>query len=135
MMDEMVVAGAVRTHTGRSGGALASLEVVALGVLPVREAVIRSGCGVSTTDRVLLGQVLQAGADQNPVRQAAVAPGLGMESMSDAIHLLDRSWVGHLFGHGTLIDVLARDGPTCAFASRSMGEATARHQAALEVDG
>jgi acetyl-CoA C-acetyltransferase len=171
-MDEVVIVGSVRTPIGRFGGAFAALDAVTLGAVAVRAAVERSGIGADAIDRVLLGHVLQAGAGQNPARQAAVAAGLGMrtpaetlnkvclsgmsaiahardllrlgeaevvvaggmESMSNAPHLLDRSRTGYRYGHGTLIDVLLHDGLTCAFDTCSMGEATERYQADMGID-
>ena len=172
MSDDVVIVGAVRTPIGRFGGALAPLAAVTLGAVAVREAVGRAGVDPVDVDRVLLGHVLQAGAGQNPARQAAIAAGLGMhapaetlnkvclsgmsaiahgrdllrlgeaqvvvaggmESMSNAPHLLDRSRTGYRYGHGTLIDVLVHDGLTCAFDSCSMGEATERYQADMGID-
>jgi len=171
-MDDVVIVGAVRTPVGRFGGGLAPLDAVTLGSIAVRGAVERSRVDPERIGRVLLGQVLQAGAGQNPARQAAVAAGLGMrvpaetlnkvclsgmsaiaqgrdllrlgevdvvvaggmESMSNAPHLLDRSRTGYRYGHGTLIDVLLHDGLTCAFDACSMGEATERYQAGMGID-
>jgi acetyl-CoA C-acetyltransferase len=171
-MDDVVIVGAVRTPVGRFGGGLAPLDAVTLGSVAVRGAVERSLVDPERIGRVLLGQVLQAGAGQNPARQAAVAAGLGMhvpaetlnkvclsgmsaiaqgrdllrlgeadvvvaggmESMSNAPHLLDRSRTGYRYGHGTLIDVLLHDGLTCAFDACSMGEATERYQAHMGID-
>jgi acetyl-CoA C-acetyltransferase len=171
-MDDVVIVGAVRTPVGRFGGGLAPLDAVTLGSVAVRGAVERSRIDPERIGRVLLGQVLQAGAGQNPARQAAVAAGLGMhvpaetlnkvclsgmsaiaqgrdllrlgevdvvvaggmESMSNAPHLLDRSRTGYRYGHGTLIDVLLHDGLTCAFDACSMGEATERYQADMGID-
>jgi acetyl-CoA C-acetyltransferase len=170
--DDIVVVGAARTPIGRFTGGLAAWDAVALGAVAVRAAVERSGVAAASVDRVLLGHVLQAGAGQNPARQAAVAAGLGMhtpaetmnkvclsgmsaiahgrdllrlgeaevvvaggmESMSNAPHLLDRSRTGYRYGHGTLVDVLVHDGLTCAFDACSMGEATERYQADLGID-
>ena len=170
--DDIVIVGAARTPIGRFSGGLAPLDAVALGGRAVAAAVERAGVDGALVDRVLLGHVLQAGAGQNPARQAAVAAGLGMhtpaetlnkvclsgmsaiahgrdllrlgeadvvvaggmESMSNAPHLLDRSRTGYRYGHGTLIDVLVHDGLTCAFDTCSMGEATERYQAGLGID-
>lgn len=169
---DVVVVGAARTPIGRFGGALASLTAVELGAVAIRAALERSGVVAEDVDRVLMGHVLQAGAGQNPARQAAVAAGLGMrtpaetvntvclsgmsaiahgrdllrlgeaevvvtggmESMSNAPHLLDRSRTGYRYGHGTLVDVLLHDGLTCAFDACAMGEATERYQAGLGID-
>jgi acetyl-CoA C-acetyltransferase len=172
VVDEVVIVGSVRTPIGRFGGVFASLDAVSLGAVAVRGAVARSGIDAAAVDRVLLGHVLQAGAGQNPARQAAVAAGLGMhtpaetlnkvclsgmsaiahardllrlgeaevvvaggmESMSGAPHLLDRSRTGYRYGHGTLVDVLVHDGLTCAFDTCSMGEATERYQSGMGID-
>jgi len=171
-MDAIVIVGSARTPIGRFGGGLASLDAVSLGAVAIRGALARSGLAGDRADRVLMGHVLQAGAGQNPARQAAVAAGIGMgapaetlnkvclsgmsaiahgrdllrlgeaevvvaggmESMSTAPHLLDRSRTGYRYGHGTLIDVLVHDGLTCAFDLCSMGEATERYQASLGID-
>jgi len=171
-VDAIVVVGAARTPIGRFGGGLASLNAVALGAAAISGAVERAGVALEAVDRVLMGHVLQAGAGQNPARQAAITAGLGMgtpaetlnkvclsgmsaiahgrdllrlgeaevvvaggmESMSNAPHLLDRSRTGYRYGHGTLIDVLVHDGLTCAFDACSMGDATERYQAELGID-
>lgn len=168
---DVVVVGAARTPIGRFGGVLASCSAVDLGAAAIREALRRARVPADDVDRVLMGHVLQAGAGQNPARQAAIAAGLGMgtpaetlntvclsgmsavahardllrlgeatfvvaggmESMSSAPHLLDRSRTGYRYGHGTLVDVVVHDGLTCAFDACSMGEATERHQAGLGI--
>jgi len=170
--DDVVIVGSARTPMGRFGGALAGLDAVELGAVAVRGALARAGVDAASVDRVLLGHVLQAGAGQNPARQAAIAAGLGMhtpaetlnkvclsgmsaiahgrdllrlgeadvvvaggmESMSRAPHLLDRSRTGYRYGHGTLVDVVVHDGLTCAFDTCSMGESTERYQAGMGID-
>jgi acetyl-CoA C-acetyltransferase len=171
-VDDVVIVSAVRTPIGRFQGQLAGLSAVALGATAIRAAVERAGIASDAVDHVLMGHVLQAGAGQNPARQAAVAAGIGMgvpaetlnkvclsgmsaiahgrnllrlgdasfvvvggmESMSNAPHLLDRSRSGYRYGHGTLIDVLVHDGLTCAFDACSMGEATERYQSEFGID-
>jgi len=59
-------------------GAYASLSAVDLGVVTVKELLKR--CNIApdsgTVDEVIFGQVLQAGAGQNPARQVALGAGL-----------------------------------------------------------
>jgi len=68
-----------RTPIGKIGGALASLSGVELGALAISAALERGGIDASDVDHVIMGQVLQAGAGQNPARQAAVKAGIPME--------------------------------------------------------
>ncbi len=80
MTDAVVIVGAARTPIGRFGGALAPCDAVALGAAAIRTAVSRSGVASDAVDQVAMGHVLQAGAGQNPARQAAVAAGLDMRT-------------------------------------------------------
>jgi len=75
--DDVVVVAAARTPFGRFRGALSGLTAVDLGAVAIRAAIERAaGLRADDIDVVLMGQVLQAGAGQNPARQAAVAAGL-----------------------------------------------------------
>src|SRR3712207_2595522 len=111
-----------------------------------------------------MGQVIQAGAGQNPARPAAVARGIpmsvpsftlnkvclsgidaialadqliragefevvvagGMESMTQAPHLLANSRVGTKYGDTKLIDSMAHDGLSDTFDQIAMGVLTER---------
>ena len=74
--DVVILAGA-RTPQGRLNGQLAPFTAVELGSKAIAAAVARSGVDVGDVDRVIMGQVLQAGAGQNPARQSAVGGGIG----------------------------------------------------------
>jgi acetyl-CoA C-acetyltransferase len=75
--DDVVVVAAARTPLGRFRGALAPLSAVELGAVAARAALERAGgLTAADVDAVVVGQVLQAGAGQNPARQAAVAAGV-----------------------------------------------------------
>lgn len=77
--DDVVIVSAARTPQGRLRGALASLTAVELGAVAARAALERAGgLSAADVDAVIFGQVLQAGAGQNPARQTAVAAGVGM---------------------------------------------------------
>ncbi|MGC5614780.1 acetyl-CoA C-acyltransferase [Georgenia sp. Z1491] len=74
--DDVVVVGAARTPFVRFNGQLATLSAVELGAHAIGAALERSGVCGEAVDVVLMGQVLQAGAGQNPARQAALAAGV-----------------------------------------------------------
>jgi acetyl-CoA C-acetyltransferase len=74
---ESVIISAVRTPTGKFLGALKEFTAPQLGALVVREAVRRAGIDPNLVDECIMGQVIQAGAGQNPARQAALHGGLG----------------------------------------------------------
>lgn len=74
--DVVILAGA-RTPQGRLNGQLAAFTAVELGARAIAAAVERAGVEPSDIDQVIMGQVLQAGAGQNPARQSAVGAGIG----------------------------------------------------------
>jgi acetyl-CoA C-acetyltransferase len=76
---DVVIVAAARTPQGRLKGALSSLTAVQLGSAAIRGALERGGVPASAVDAVLVGQVLQAGAGQNPARQAAIGAGIGWD--------------------------------------------------------
>jgi len=78
--DDVVVVSAARTPQGRLRGSLAALTAVELGAVAARAALERAG-GITAqdVDAVIFGQVLLAGAGQNPARQTAVAAGIGLD--------------------------------------------------------
>ncbi len=73
---EVVILAGARTPQGRINGQLASLSAVELGAHAIRGALSRSGVAPESVDAVYMGQVLQAGAGQNPARQSAIAAGV-----------------------------------------------------------
>ncbi|MFQ1001461.1 acetyl-CoA C-acetyltransferase [Modestobacter sp. SSW1-42] len=157
-----VIVGGARTPMGRLLGAFTDLSAADLGGIAIRAALERAGVTGDQVDYVIMGQVLQAGAGQNPARPAAVAGGIpmsvpsftlnkvclsgldaialadqliragefdvvvagGMESMSQAPHLLKGSRTGTRFGDATLVDAMAHDGLTDTFDQVAMGELT-----------
>jgi len=74
---DVVILSAARTPQGKILGALASQTAVQLGAVALRKALDESGVGADAVDAVIFGQVLQAGAGQNPARQTAIAAGIG----------------------------------------------------------
>lgn len=75
-MKDVVIVGAARTPIGCFQGALARRTAVELGSVVVKALIERSGLNPLDVDEVILGQVLTAGAGQNPARQTALNSGL-----------------------------------------------------------
>ncbi|MGO2541706.1 MAG: acetyl-CoA C-acetyltransferase [Specibacter sp.] len=74
--DVVILAGA-RTPQGRLNGQLAPFTAVELGSKAIAAAVTRSGVDAADINFVIMGQVLQAGAGQNPARQSSIGAGIG----------------------------------------------------------
>ncbi|HSC00970.1 MAG TPA: acetyl-CoA C-acyltransferase, partial [Burkholderiaceae bacterium] len=76
MASEIVIVSAARTGVGKFGGTLAKTPAPELGAAVIKAVLERSGVGADQIGEVILGQVLQAGAGQNPARQAVIKSGL-----------------------------------------------------------
>ena len=85
-MTRSVILGGARTPIGRINGALASLSAVDLGELAATAALERSGVSGSDIQHVTFGQVLQAGAGQNPARQLGFRLGLDRTVTADTVN-------------------------------------------------
>ena len=157
MSGTVIVAGA-RTPIGRLLGGLSSLSAAELGSVAIKGALEKAGVSPEQVDYVIMGQVVQAGAGQNPARVAAVGAGIpmsvptittnkvclsglnaiaqasqmitsgeaeivvagGMESMTNAPHVLPKSRDGFKYGDTTLIDSLVNDALTDVFTKQAM---------------
>ncbi|WP_339479527.1 acetyl-CoA C-acetyltransferase [Pseudomonas fluorescens] len=75
-MQDVVIVAATRTAIGSFQGALASVSAVDLGAAVIRQLLEQTGLDGAQVDEVIMGQVLTAGAGQNPARQAAIKAGL-----------------------------------------------------------
>ncbi|MBA1245305.1 acetyl-CoA C-acetyltransferase [Pseudomonas japonica] len=75
-MKEVVIVAAKRTPVGSFQGALASVSAVELGATVIRQLLSDTGLAPAEVDEVILGQVLTAGAGQNPARQSSIVAGL-----------------------------------------------------------
>jgi acetyl-CoA C-acetyltransferase len=75
-MQEVVIVAATRTAVGSFQGALANIAAVDLGAAVIRQLLAQTGLDGALVDEVIFGQVLTAGAGQNPARQAAIKAGL-----------------------------------------------------------
>ena len=78
-MEDVVIVAAARTAIGNFMGTLSNIPANALGAKVIQAVLERTGVKPDQVDEVILGQVLTAGAGQNPARSAALAAGLGHE--------------------------------------------------------
>lgn len=85
---DIVIASAARTPVGSFNGAFASLSAHALGQVAIEAALSRAGVAAADVDEVILGQILSAGAGQNPARQAAVNAGIPASATAFGINQL-----------------------------------------------
>ena len=76
MTQEAVIVAAARTPIGAFGGSLAKIPACSLGATVLKRLLEQTGVAPERVDEVIMGQVLTAGAGQNPARQAAIVAGL-----------------------------------------------------------
>jgi acetyl-CoA C-acetyltransferase len=161
MSVNVIVAGA-RTPIGRLLGGLKTMSGADLGGVAIKGALEKAGVSADQVDYLIMGQVLQAGAGQNPARTAGQRAGLpmsipsitinkvclsglnaiamadqmirageaeivvagGMESMTQAPHLLPKSREGFKYGDTTLVDSMAYDALYDQLTTQAMGALT-----------
>ncbi len=77
-MGTPVICAVARTPIGKYRGVFSQMSAVDLGIVAVRSVLERAGINPmeNVIDDVLMGQVIQAGAGQNPARQVALGAGL-----------------------------------------------------------
>jgi len=75
-MSDIVIVAAARTAVGKFGGTLARTPAVDLGAHVVRGLLAQAGVPADAVSEVIMGQVLSAGAGQNPARQTVIKAGL-----------------------------------------------------------
>jgi acetyl-CoA C-acetyltransferase len=76
----IVIAAAARTPVGSFNGSLASLPAHELGKVAIKAALDRARVEPGEVSEVIMGQILAAGAGQNPARQASIAAGIPVDS-------------------------------------------------------
>lgn len=81
----VIVAGA-RTPIGRLSGSLKDFSAADLGGIAIKGALEKAGVSGDQVDYVIMGQVIQAGAGQNPARSAAIKGGVPMNVPSMTIN-------------------------------------------------
>ncbi|WP_374371995.1 acetyl-CoA C-acetyltransferase [Dongia sp.] len=85
---DVVITAATRTAIGAFSGALSSVPAHDLGRDVLLELMKRSKVAAGEVDEVILGQVLAAGAGQNPARIAAINAGIPNEKTAYGINQL-----------------------------------------------
>jgi len=79
-MQDIVIVSAARTAVGKFGGSLAKTPAPELGAAVIKALLARTGLAPDQVGEVIMGQVLTAGAGQNPARQALLKSGIAKES-------------------------------------------------------
>ena len=87
-MNDVVIAAAARTPIGAFNGGLSSVPAHYLGQVAIEEAMRRAAVAPDEVDEVIMGQILAAGAGQNPARQAAVNVGIPVERTAYGVNQL-----------------------------------------------
>jgi acetyl-CoA C-acetyltransferase len=107
------------------------------GQIPSRQAAVAAGIPM-TVPSLTINKVCLSGLDAIALAAQLIRAGEfdivvagGMESMTNAPHLLPAARKGIKYGSAELIDSMAYDGLTDAFDHVSMGESTERHNTRL----
>jgi acetyl-CoA C-acetyltransferase len=79
-MEDIVIVSAARTAVGKFGGSLAGIPASELGAIVIKEVLARAKLANDQVGEVIMGQVLAAGAGQNPARQALLKSGIVKET-------------------------------------------------------
>jgi acetyl-CoA C-acetyltransferase len=134
-------AAAIRAALDRSGVPADQVQYVIMGQvlqagagqMPARQAAAAAGIPL-TTPSLTVNKVCLSGLDAIALADQLIRAGEfdlvvagGMESMTNAPHLLTGQRQGYKYGDVTLLDHMAFDGLTDAFDGVSMGESTDRH--------
>jgi len=83
---EVVIVSAIRTPIGTYKGSLKNMKSYNLGSIVIKEVLERSKFKKEEIDEVIMGQVLTAGAGQNPARQAAINAGIPISKPAHIIN-------------------------------------------------
>jgi acetyl-CoA C-acetyltransferase len=109
------------------------------GQIPARQAAVNAGIPMSTP-ALTINKVCLSGLDAIALADQLIRAGEfdivvagGMESMTNAPHLLMNQRQGYKYGDVTIKDHMALDGLTDVYDVCSMGESTERHNAAHGV--
>jgi acetyl-CoA C-acetyltransferase len=107
------------------------------GQIPSRQAAVKGGIPMGVPS-LTINKVCLSGLDAIALADQLIAAGEydivvagGMESMTNAPHLLPKARHGYKYGSVEVLDATAYDGLTDAFDGVSMGESTERHNTRL----
>jgi acetyl-CoA C-acetyltransferase len=75
-MNDVVITAALRTGVGKFNGSIAKVPAAELGAQVIKALLAQTGVAGAQISEVIMGQVLTAGAGQNPARQALIRAGL-----------------------------------------------------------
>jgi len=138
---------AIRAALERSGVAPAQVEYVIMGQvlqagsgqIPARQAAVGAGIPMSVP-ALTINKVCLSGLDAIALADQLIRAGEfdivvagGMESMTNAPHLLLGQRQGFKYGDVVMKDHMALDGLTDAYDAVSMGESTERHNGRLGI--
>lgn len=140
-------AAAISGALERSGVAASDVQYVFMGQVvqagcgqnPAKQAAIAAGISwdvpAETLNKVCLSGLLSVTQAARMIRlgEADVVVAGGMESMTNAPHLLPGSRSGWTYGDFSAVDSVAHDGLTDAFENISMGSSTETHNARLGI--
>lgn len=87
-MTEVAIVAALRTPVGSFNGSLSKAPAHYLGETVIRGLLSETGVPAADINEVILGQILTAGAGQNPARQASINAGLPNETTAYGINQL-----------------------------------------------
>jgi acetyl-CoA C-acetyltransferase len=109
------------------------------GQITARQAAVKGGIPM-TVPSITINKVCLSGLDAIALADQLISAGEfdvvvagGMESMTNAPHLLAGARKGYKYGNGELIDSMAHDGLFCAFDLMAMGAATEQYNAKLGI--
>ncbi len=109
------------------------------GQIPSRQAAVKAGIPM-TVPSLTINKVCLSGLDAIALAGQLIRAGEfdvvvagGMESMTNAPHLLPKARHGYKYGSIEVLDATAHDGLTDAFDGVSMGESTERYNAKLGI--
>ncbi|MCW2946787.1 MAG: acetyl-CoA acetyltransferase [Actinoallomurus sp.] len=138
---------AIRAALERAGVAGDQVDYVIMGhvlqagtgQIPSRQAAVKAGIPMGVPS-LTINKVCLSGLDAIALADQLVRAGEfeivvagGMESMTNAPHLLPKSRQGYKYGSIEVLDVTAHDGLSDAFDGVSMGESTERYNARLGI--
>ena len=109
------------------------------GQITARQAAVKAGIGMDVP-ALTINKVCLSGIDAIALADQLIRAGEfdvvvagGMESMSNAPHLLVGSREGVKYGNWTMLDSMAFDALTCAFDECAMGESTERYNGRYDL--